>query len=181
MCFLLPEFCHGMTPDQKKEVQDIFPGHDESYNPFFMHQLHEDCNIPYINMSNVCLFALLFPRSILKCCIGNCPRRISSLHLPLQILKMLENLFPLLNSNLDLFQIVPRGSNMKANLTGADIFIRCVRISAECWGGRAHGSMKGPTILNFLLEIDRWNVFIQNSTSSRGGVLSGMMWVMVHH
>ena len=86
-----------------------------------------------------------------------------------------------LNSNLDFFQLVTQGSNYKANLTGADIFLTCVCIAEERWVLRENVSMKGPTILNFLLERNRWNVFSQPRTSSGGDILSEMLWVMVHH
>ena len=48
-----------MTPYQKKEVKAIFPGHDKSYTTSCLRQLHEDCNIPYSNMSNVCVCLVL--------------------------------------------------------------------------------------------------------------------------
>jgi hypothetical protein len=53
MYALLPELWHGMTPVQKAEVQAIFSHHDESYTPSCLHQFHEECSIPYSNMSNV--------------------------------------------------------------------------------------------------------------------------------
>ena len=55
MYCLLPEFWYGMKPDQKKEVQAIFPGYDEIYTPACLRHIHEDFNIPYSNMINICV------------------------------------------------------------------------------------------------------------------------------
>ena len=123
MYCLLPEFWHGMTPDQKKEVQAIFSGHDESYTHSCLRQLHEDCNIPYSIMSNVrvCLVLVEEHPQMLD---WQLPEKKKFPTAPIADVEDAQKSVAPLNSNLGLFQLVPQGSNGKAKLTGAALFAR---------------------------------------------------------
>ena len=118
---LLPEFWPVMTPDQKKDVQAIFPGHDASYTHLCQLQLHEDCNIPYSNMRNVRV-CLVLSKDHPQMLDWQMPEKKNFSTVPISDVEDAQKYVSPLNSNLDLFQLGPRGSNRKSKLTGAALF-----------------------------------------------------------
>ena len=83
-------------------MQAIFPGHDDSYTPSFLRQLHEDFNIPYSNTSNfsVCLVLAKEHSQILHWQI---PKNKKFPTAPITDVEDSQKYFAPLNSNLDLF------------------------------------------------------------------------------